>query len=264
MISISSLLLKSSLLRKSIVTNIKSKYFHELGLSFPLDKTHWAHLMENDSYNSFSEIFIQQEYEGFLPKSDLLKVIDLGAHYGYFSLWLQSKIGSDCLRSLLIEPSSICRKSLDQLITQPTFSDRFQYIQGAIGNPATGTVNFFERPFMAGSSFDLTPNENSYTVNILKEKEILQALAPPYDLIKCDIEGSEWELFGHYPEMLLKSKYLLMEWHSWHNGGGSLAQIIEKLHEFSFSILKTSDTTKAQGKEGEVGLFLAENLAFNC
>jgi FkbM family methyltransferase len=263
MISIGSLLLKSCILRKSILTNLKSKYFHELGLSLPLVNGYWAHLMENDSYNSFSEIFIQQEYKDFLSKSDLLKVIDLGAHYGYFSLWLQSKIGSDEFRSLLIEPSLLCRRSLNNLIAQPTLSGRFKYIHGAIGRPTDDKVNFFERPFMAGSSFDLSNNESSYSVNILKVEEILQALPPPYDLIKCDIEGSEWDFIGHYPEILQKSKYLLMEWHSWHNGGGSLTQITEKLQDFGFSILKSSDTTKALGREGEVGLFLAENLSFN-
>ena len=263
MISIGSLLLKSSLLRKSILTNLKSNYFNELGLSFPLDNGYWAHLMENDSYNSFSEIFIQQEYKDFLPKGNLLKVIDLGANYGYFSLWLQSKIASDEFRSLLIEPSLLCRRSLDNLIAQSILTDRFKYIQGAIGRPTDSKVNFFERPFMAGSSFELSDKENSYSVNILKVEEFLQALPPPYDLIKCDIEGSEWDFIEHYPEILQNSKYLLMEWHSWHNGGGSLTQITEKLKELGFSILKFSDTTKAHGREGEVGLFLAENLSLN-
>ena len=262
MISIGSLLLKSCILRKSILTNLKSKYFHELGLSFPLDNGYWAHLMENDSYNSFSEIFIQQEYKDFLPKSDLLKVIDLGAHYGYFSLWLQSKIGSDEFRSLLIEPSILCRRSLDNLIAQPTLSGRFKYIHGAIGRPTDDTVNFFERPFMAGSSFDLSNNENSYSVDILKVKEILQALPPPYDLIKCDIEGSECDFVGHYPEILQKSKYLLMEWHSWHSGDGGFPQIEKKLIEIGFQIMKSSSPQKAVGRDGEVGLFLAQNLNF--
>ena len=94
MISISSLLLKSSLLRKSILTNLKSKYFHELGLSIPVKNDYWAHLSENDSYNSFSEIFIKQEYEDILPKIQYNKILDLGAHYGYFSLWLQAKTGA--------------------------------------------------------------------------------------------------------------------------------------------------------------------------
>ena len=263
MFSIGSLLLKSSLLRKGILTNLKSKYFHELGLSLPLDNGYWALLMENDSYNSFSEIFIQQEYEDFLPKSDILKVIDLGAHYGYFSLWLQSKIGSNDFQSLLIEPSLFCRRSLNNLIVQPILSDRFKYIQGAIGKPTDDKVNFFERPFMAGSSFGLSNNENSYSVNNLKVEEIFQVLSPPYDLIKCDIEGSEWDFIGHYPEILEKSKYLLMEWHSWHSGDGGFPQIKKKLTEIGFQIIKSSSPQKAVGRDGEVGLFLAENLSFN-
>lgn len=262
MISIGSLLLKSCILRKSILTNIKSKYFHDLGLSFPLDNGYWAHLMESDSYNSFSEIFIQQEYKDFLPKSDLLKVIDLGAHYGYFSLWLQSKIGSGDCQSLLIEPSLLCRRSLDNLIAQPKLSGRFKYIHGAIGRPTDDKVNFFERPYMAGSSFDLSDNENSYSVNILKVEEILQALTPPYDLIKCDIEGSEWDFIENYPEILEKSKYLLMEWHSWHSGGGGFSQIEKKLAELKFQIIKSSSPQEAVGRDGKVGLFLAKNRNF--
>ena len=91
----------------------------------------------------------------------------------------------------------------------------------------------------------------------------MKEMSPPYDLIKCDIEGKEWELLLHYPKVLSGAKYLILEWHSWHNGGGSLTQITKKLQEFGFSILKSSDTTKALGREGEVGLFLAENLSFN-
>lgn len=263
MFSIGSLLLKSTLLRNSILTNLKSKYFHELGLSFPLDKNYWVQLMENDSYDSFSEIFIQQEYKDFLPKANFLKVVDLGAHYGYFSLWLQSKISSNDFQSLLIEPSLFCRRSLNNLISQPHLSGRFQYIQAAIGNPLDKTVNFFDRPFMAGSSFDLSHNENSFKIDIIKVEEILQALPPPYDLIKCDIEGSEWDFINNYPKILQKTKYLLMEWHSWHNGGGSLGQIFDKLNELGFIVLKSSDKLKAEGREGEVGLFLAENLKFS-
>ena len=113
---------------------------------------------------------------------------------------------------------------------------------------------------MAGSSFDLSDNENSYSVNILKEEEILQALPPPYDLIKCDIEGSEWEFIGHYPKILKKSKYLLMEWHSWHSGGEGFLQIEKKLTEIGFQTIKSSPPQKAIGRDGEVGLFLTKNL----
>ena len=262
MISISSLLLKSSRLRKSILTNVQSNYFHELGLSIPLNNGYWGHFMENDSYDSFSEIFIQKEYEKFLPNDELLKVIDLGANYGYFSLWLQTKIGSDNFRSLLIEPSLLCRRSLKKLIADPKLTNRFKYIQGAIGNPTDDEVNFFERPFMAGSSFSLSNKEISYKVKTLRAEKIIQAHSPPYDLIKCDIEGSEWELITFYSKILQKTKYFLLEWHSWHSGGGGLTQIKEKLSTSGFKIIRCSPSNKAAGKEGEVGLLLAQNINF--
>ena len=263
MISISSLLLKPHLFRKSILTNLKSKYFHELGLSFPLDNGYWVHLMENDSYNSFSEIFIQKEYEDLLPKSDLLKVIDLGAHYGYFSLWLQSIIGSSEFRSLLIEPSSLCKRSLEKLILQPMLSGRFTYLAGALGNPETQKIEFFDRPFMASSIYKSSSKVSSQEVKIIAEDEIIENLEPPYDLIKCDIEGSEWDFINNYPKILQNSRYILMEWHSWHDGEGGLPQIKEKLKDFGFSVFKSSNISKAHGREGEVGLFVAENLNFS-
>ena len=262
MFSFSTLLLKSSILRKSILTNIKSKYFHELGLSIPLNNSYWAHLRENDSYNSFSEIFIQQEYEDFLPKRDLLKVIDLGAHYGYFSLWLQSKIGSDQFRPLLIEPSSLCKPSLDNLIAQPKLQGRFKYLAGIISDSKKQNTQFYDRPFMAGSKFDNSGNASSQLVKIVKQDQIIATLPPPYDLIKCDIEGAEWDLIEHYKEILFQSQYLLMEWHSWHSGGGGFNQIIQGIKNLGFDLMKSSQAKVAEGVDGEVGLFLAHNKKF--
>ena len=78
--------------------------------------------------------------------------------------------------------------------------------------------------------------------------------------MKCDLEGAEWHLLTNYSEILLQSKFLLMEWHSWHLGGGGVVQIEKKLNDLEFNILRSSSPAKAVGREGEVGLFLAKNL----
>ena len=59
----------------------------------------------------------------------------------------------------------------------------------------------------------------------MSETDLMENLEPPYDLIKCDIEGSEWEFLNNYESLIKKSKYLLLEWHSWHEGGGGFPQI---------------------------------------
>ena len=43
-----------------LLTETKN-YFDELDISIPIDNEYWAKLFRNDSYDSFSEIFIQNE-----------------------------------------------------------------------------------------------------------------------------------------------------------------------------------------------------------
>ena len=101
------LILSIDWLRRRLLFRLKHNYFHELGHSIPLMSSYWAHLLEKDSYDSFSEIFIKQEYLNFLPEERISRVLDIGAHYGYFSLWLQSTNPEIELYSLLVEPSHV-------------------------------------------------------------------------------------------------------------------------------------------------------------
>ena len=82
-------LLKIPKLRTKFIHSIKQNYFNELDIAIPLQNNYWANLFHNDSYDSFSEIFIQNEYAGFIPDIEIKSVIDLGAHNGFFSVWLQ-------------------------------------------------------------------------------------------------------------------------------------------------------------------------------
>ena len=128
-------LLGIGFIRKKLLFYIKNKYFHELEYSIPLESGYWAHLLEKDSYDSFSEIFIKQEYKDFIPIEPISRIIDIGAHYGYFSLWLQSKHPEIELYSLLVEPSPRCTRSLKNLINKrnlvrgsPTYREPLAYL----------------------------------------------------------------------------------------------------------------------------------------
>ena len=109
------MLLRIGFVRNKLLFHLKHKYFHELGHSIPLESGYWAHLLEKDSYDSFSEIFIKQEYLEFIPDEPISRILDIGAHYGYFSLWLQSRHPEIELTSLMIEPSPSCARSLHNL-----------------------------------------------------------------------------------------------------------------------------------------------------
>ena len=141
--SIWSNLLSCSALRKRILPHLIADYFHEFGESMPLGNGYWANLLENDAYDSFSEIFIQQEYADYLPKEPISRILDIGAHYGYFSLWLQSKNPEIEIHSLMVEPSSRSRRSLNRLNEHQKLNGRFTYLQKIIDVPEKGRAIFY-------------------------------------------------------------------------------------------------------------------------
>jgi FkbM family methyltransferase len=255
-------LLKISAFRRAMLAHLRLDYFHEFHHSIPLGNNYWAHLWENDAYDSFSEIFIQQEYADFIPDENIINILDLGAHYGYFSLWLQSKRPQDEIHSLMVEPAQRCKRSLEKMVQDPKLGGRFQYLQAAVGNPKEESTRFFERPFMGGSLFASSSADYGCEVKTLALPGEPNFQKQSFDLIKCDLEGAEWDFIIHYSSLLKNSKFLVMEWHSWHQGDGGFPQIEKKLSDIGFKIIKSSSTQKAVGREGEVGLFIAKNLNF--
>ena len=257
-----SFFLKFKFIRNRLKFHFLHSYFNELQLTIPVGYGFNAQLLEPDSYDSFSEIFILQEYSDLIPDETILNVLDIGANYGFFSLWLQSSRPNDKIHSMLVEPSLRCSRSIEKLVESPQLQNRFHYLNRAIGDPRDLQIKFFDRPYMAGSIFESDHTDSSYYANTLKSSEVFLSDTSSYDLIKCDIEGGEWNFLIHYSSILEKSKFLVMEWHSWHSGGGGFQQIENKLNDFGFQIIKKNSSQKAIGRDGEVGLFLAKNLNY--
>ncbi len=145
------LLLSSKKLRQKVVHFLRNHYFSDLNLSIPVANGYWAQILEKDAYDCFSEIFVNQEYKDFLPPEKPEKLIDLGANYGYFSLWVQSIHPKIRLRSALVEPSTKCHASLERLLADQKLGGRFRLFRSCIGDPSDENANFYDRPYMASS-----------------------------------------------------------------------------------------------------------------
>jgi hypothetical protein len=89
-------------------------------------------------------------------------------------------------------------------------------------------------------------NSNSSPVQapIIDSTTIMASLPPPYDLIKLDVEGGEFEFLVHYKDVLREAKHVVIEWHSWHRGGGSAAQIQQLAEEQGFQLLRVIQPPK--------------------
>ena len=249
-------LLKIPSIRAKVIHRIKQFYFEELDVSIPILNSYWAKLFHNDSYDSFSEIFIQNEYEGFIPNIEIKSLIDLGAHHGFFSVWLQSLLEKRKLKSLLVEPSARCFPVLTQLAQRKEYKENFVFINKCIGNPDEGVTLFFDRPHMASSNFKRGEDEIAAKASVLTTKDVFRWQAPPYDLLKCDVEGAEFFLFKHYSEILLNTKFVILEWHD-HESASYLKNEFENLN---FSIPKSSVTAQSlENDNPSSGIFLAQN-----
>ena len=196
--------------------------------------------------------------EGFdLPN----KWLDFGCHMGYFSLWLERhrRLSGESSKSeaLLVDGDSRTLSSIPSLLRRNHLLENWCYRHAAIAGDCT-EITFYEDDYMASTALDGSCGI-PVCLKVIKEEEVQETLIPPYDLVKVDVEGSEWEFLNYYPQILCQTRYLLLEWHSWHNGGGGVEQIREKLESLGYRVLKESAVISLEKEDRKVGLILAEN-----
>jgi FkbM family methyltransferase len=223
---------KNPLLRRQSLFHLKQHYYHELGFSLQLGWGFVSPFYASESLCSFSEIFFEGEYESVFSEISLPdRWLDLGCHYGYFSLyvaWLRAKAGLlHPFQALLVDADHRVLPALHELISQNNLQKQFLYLHGAIAE-GSGSVGFREQSFMSSMLDDLNVEEvhgTAQSVPIVDQNAILALMPPPYDLLKVDVEGGEYDFLTSYGTILDQSTNLVVEWHSWHRGGGSAEQI---------------------------------------
>jgi FkbM family methyltransferase len=163
--------------------------------------------------------------------------------------------------ALLVDADSRVSPGVERLINLNELGSQFKYLYGAISE-GNGQVDFVEQDFMS-SSLDRLVADNAGSaikeVPIIDQNVILSTLPPPYDLIKIDIEGGEYDFLLGYEQVLKNANILLVEWHSWHRGGGSGKQIQHIAESYGFYLKKIVQDPKSCGEPGsnrEVGVFL--------
>ena len=207
-----------------------------------------------------------EEYAGVGERFALpSRWLDIGCHAGFFSLYMvwhhrRQQTGSP-LKALMIDGDHRVKAQINRLVERNTLGDSFRFQYGAIA-VGGGQVRFNERAWMSsgiGENPAIADAGVGRQVPIVRPEAILELLPPPYDLIKIDIEGGEHDFFTGYREVLRHTGTLLLEWHSWHRGGGGLQQIRQLAAEQGFirqEEFKTSHQIQMQGTKVECGMLL--------
>jgi FkbM family methyltransferase len=144
-------------------------------------------------------------------RGDELKVVDLGGNIGFFGLLLLGLYPH--ARVVSFEPDPANLAILKQNIDRNGYESRWTVVEACAG-PASG-----ETPFVGGQAAlsrmplpgDPTGDAPTMTVPIVDVFPYIAGV----DVLKIDIEGSEWALLGDPRFAEARPPAVLLEWHSY-------------------------------------------------
>jgi FkbM family methyltransferase len=261
-------LLSPEWLRRRIIFDLQHRYHADLGVAIPLSHGLRCPIVSGQEWACFEHIFFAGEYAKAFDHIPLpARWLDLGCYAGFFSLyvaWRRAQQGlTEPVEALLIDGDARSVSAVETLKRCNSLESQFHFLRGLIAR-GEGSGGFVERPYTLSSLDGMAhPGEVACSVPIVTAARILRELPPPYDLIKVDIEGGEYDFLQHYGPVLAQTRHLILEWHSWHPGGGGEAQLIEMLAREHFrlvaKILEPADANHHRG-ERPSGVHLYERL----
>jgi FkbM family methyltransferase len=162
----------------------------------------------------FWEVFVRRFYRSW---SDCRTIIDAGANVGIFSIWTAKQLPR--ARIIALEPFPDTFAALRHNILANHFEDRVQTVQ--VGLAAQSGERFMNPGENGSPRVAVVPqDENQVAKNVipvacsslgdfLKQHDLTDV-----DLLKMDIEGSEWEVLLSTPRSTLQSiRRIQLEYH---------------------------------------------------
>lgn len=201
----------------------------KMGFNWKLNSNVSIQIRNYGDWVIYNEIFVDQEYdkaiqtaiEAQLSHEDPFQVIDLGANVGFFSLRfcdqaIKAGINPSRIRLLAVEADGRCLETLPRRLNCLTeLGVHLKAVQGLVGK-RSGTANFsMGREAFSSNVSDATGDGTTKMNDSMAYIDVEKQLDHDYQiaLIKCDIEGSEFDFIPNYSSLLEKTKYFAIEYH---------------------------------------------------
>ena len=195
------------------------------------------------SYRNYNEFFVDDIYRDF-ALTDMDVVLDIGANIGLFSKYMYWKRANKCI---LVEANPFVGHQIDMMLDDdlerskvylaPLYSEktkvnfRYSTANSTIGSTYAST----DTP-----EYDSLTNEielETITIKEIFEENNLDRLS----LLKCDIEGGEYDLIPNIPdEYMSRIDKFMIEFHM--NENNEIKSILDKLtsNGFNYQIYQTT------------------------
>lgn len=220
-------------------------YQNQLNLSWFLPSGLSLDIGTKEEWLLFSDIIINGEYQPAvdycltLPKERELTILDLGANVGFTSWFIADRLirAGYMFRSLLVEPNPDTFQELSRRVKASSFKENIVVpICGLVGQRTGRSLLRTDGPHTISRVFTEAGINGEYTETPYIDLEFYLEEHEPIDLIKCDIEASEELFVESYPELLTRTKCIIMEIH---HEAVDVEKIKKLLRSYGFSQHKT-------------------------
>ncbi len=212
-----------------LLRGLQRMYYERGQLNFTLTSGVHIEVLSHVDWCLYNDIFVDGEYDR--PIETLvslargarqeLRVLDLGANVGFFLLRVLDRLGAEGLRPNLfvgaVEPDPLNIEEMNRRLgEQEAYRDgrcELHLVRGLAGKREGGAVFQQTHSYHAGKVVE-------HPAGACRSEEPLDYVdldrtfgEQSWDLVKCDIEGSEDELVANYPVLLSNTRTLVIEFH---------------------------------------------------
>lgn len=200
----------------------------KLGLDYSLNK---------DAVSILEDIFIHREYAAYFPFYEESTIIDIGAHYGYFSIFAAMNTDKKS-RIIAVEPSSKNYEILKKNISATKISN-IKPVHAALTSKS-GEIELHQSKSFNHSLYPIDSKQRTEKVEAFSLLHFLEKLQiEQVDFLKIDCEGAEYPILLHSTkETLSKIKVISMEFHDFRQEAYAPQHLIQHLEKCGFEVLK--------------------------
>jgi FkbM family methyltransferase len=180
-------------------------------------------LSNKNQLASFSEVFLNPHYWRLfdLLESPPRTVVDLGGNCGHFPVLcefiIRSKFNASSTRYHVFEAVSAMIKNISAAVEAAQIGDRTTVVHGAVGKKhGEATLTGGKRSMLDSSAVHAAPDRRfRERVRYIDLQSYLDDHSiGEIDVLKVDIEGSEYDLMETFPELFQRVRYMFMELHN--------------------------------------------------
>lgn len=177
-------------------------------------------------YGTAWQIFFRDDYESPVPIENVRQIVDLGANVGYSCLYWCHRYPNS--RITTFEPHPAHLQAIQENLELNGWCDRVKVVGAAAGSRERTSYLTDGR-----SSSTVTEDPAAFQIRVLDIFRELETTGT-IDLLKIDIEGSEYEILSDPRFSTLDVRAIVLEWHKTPDHPDALPWCSQKLQNHAY------------------------------